>query len=116
MADSRILHRAAGRRWEHLGAEAIWQFKQNTRFSAVYVLYRGPDVVYVGRTDMLLFRLRTHRRLIGYDSFKACLLPSREEAKWLERKLIFRLKPSVNRLIPTSLFAEFYGLHRRRTA
>lgn len=120
MADSRILHCRAGdsekRRWAHLSVSDLelfpYDIRPRDRF--VYVLYQGNKAVYVGRTDDLRRRLTRHQRHIGFTSFKVCRLNDGSQQRWLERKLLFRLQPPINRTIPTRLYGELYGIHRRK--
>lgn len=74
-----------------------WRNPQN---AGVYALYRAGRLVYVGRTFNLRSRLTTHRRRVGFTDCKVAFVDDEQEQKRLERRLIFRLRPSSNRTIP----------------
>lgn len=116
MADDRKIHRAAGRKWGHYDRSDVGRIEIGLRVPVVYVLYRGASVVYVGRTEMPRRRLLRHARHFEFTSFKACIHRDKDEQMWHERKLIFRLRPSANRSVPTDLGAEFYFLRMRRAS
>lgn len=61
---------------------------------AVYILYRGDSVAYVGRSNDQRRRLREHHDL---DFDRAEIIPCDEVTSiWLERELIRVLRPSQN--------------------
>ena len=66
----------------------------------VYVLYRDGNLVYVGATGNIYNRLVTHRRVIGFDAVKVKFLTDPDDQRPLESRLIDRLRPSENRMIP----------------
>lgn len=67
----------------------------------VYVLYRCGFVVYVGHAKKLRTRLLRHRRYFVFDAIKIALIGDRRSRQRLERKLLFKLRPSQNSIIPT---------------
>jgi hypothetical protein len=66
----------------------------------VYALYRGKQLVYIGRTSCFFVRLPAHRRRFEFDGIKVAPISDAQERRQLERKLIRRLVPSENRSIP----------------
>lgn len=77
----------------------------------VYVLYQMNQPVYVGRSKSIGCRLLRHRRRFGFDYFKVSFLPcngvGNHESKLLERKLLNRIRPRHNRVIPSDVGATF---------
>lgn len=86
------------RGWQRLDTLPGWNFG-----SGVYALYRDSRVVYVGHTGNVRDRLLTHRRRFVFDAIKVARIDSRRECQRLERKLLFRLRPSCNGVLPTVL-------------
>lgn len=74
----------------------------------VYALYREGRLIYIGRTGNIRIRLMTHRLRFGFDFAKLSECFTEREQKWRERQLLFRLRPCLNRSIPSLLYAEFY--------
>ena len=74
----------------------------------VYALYKDSTLIYVGRTRSFASRLPAHRTRFQYDYAKLSPLLSAWAAKWLERRLLRRLRPPCNQTIPRALYAEFY--------
>jgi hypothetical protein len=69
----------------------------------VYALYHNGALVYVGRTWNFASRISGHRHRFQFDIIKTKWTKTQREAKWIERKLLFRLRPPRNRTIPTDL-------------
>lgn len=68
----------------------------------VYALYRGGEVVYIGHTRLFRTRIMTHRLRFAFDAVKVAPIACRTARKQLERKLIRRLVPVENRVIPAA--------------
>jgi hypothetical protein len=68
----------------------------------VYALYRGKELVYIGHTGNFRSRIQCHRRRFAFDGIKLAPIESRRERQRLERRLLFRLTPFENRIIPTT--------------
>lgn len=88
------------RSWRRFGVEQISDI--GNRVPAVYVLYRGPSVVYVGHAADLKSRLLFHRRRLVFTHFKVTAMPDKFCRMVLERKLLVRLRPVNNRHMPAS--------------
>lgn len=71
----------------------------------VYALYRGKELVYIGHTGLFRTRILCHRRRFKFDAIKVAPIDNYAERKRLERKLIWRLTPVENRVIPSSKYA-----------
>lgn len=71
--------------------------------SGVYVLYSGGSVVCVGQSACIVDRLYCHALRFHFDSAKACAVPDKMQRRWLERKLLFRLRPKKNSVVPSVL-------------
>lgn len=74
----------------------------------VYVLYHEGKVVYVGRGGLMRSRIQAHRRRFAFDAVKVAPIENVFEQKRLERRLLYRLRPSRNRVIPTNLHAVWW--------
>lgn len=64
---------------------------------AVYFLYKGDEIVYVGQTNNLLRRVASHFGFKDFDHFSyiAC---RKEELTELERRAILKYRPKLNSL------------------
>lgn len=64
---------------------------------AVYFLWQGDDLVYVGQTVNLLYRIATHfgEKLITFDHF-SYIECAEEDLLNLERRAIFKFDPPMN--------------------
>jgi hypothetical protein len=69
----------------------------------VYALYRESRLIYVGHSGNVRDRLLNHRRRFSFDVAKVAPTDDRRERQRLERKLLFRLRPSCNGTLPTVL-------------
>lgn len=81
----------------------------------VYALYKDGVLIYVGRTGNLRCRLQAHMRRFVFDIAKFSMAETSREARWRERRLLYRLRPCLNRIIPSDLCGEFYHSRPRRT-
>lgn len=70
---------------------------------AVYVLFRGGRVVYVGQSEDVKRRIQTHRLRFQFDAIKTRRVSDRADRMWLERKLLYRLRPRHNGTLPPEL-------------
>lgn len=93
------------RGWQCLPPASIGTIPENV--SGVYVLYHGTEVVYIGRARRLRARLLAHYRRFGFDQFKDAETTDAYQRRLLERKLLFRLRPRFNILIPRVFGAEW---------
>lgn len=67
------------------------------RVAGVYMLYRGPEVIYVGRSVHVYRRLNDHdRKAKDWDGFRVWPCADWAKAADLERKLIEAHRPSLN--------------------
>ena len=64
---------------------------------AVYFLYRGDELVYVGMAVNLLRRVASHFGRKDFDCFSWIECPH-EQLRDLERRAIIRFKPRLNKL------------------
>ena len=101
------------RRWEHIDGCRFESMKRG--IPGVYVLYYydGSDlrVVYVGQSKCIKNRVTTHGRRMGWDYCKAVCEPDPRKRTLLEIKLIRRLRPELNRLVPSAHTAMRYQRH-----
>lgn len=73
----------------------------NKGIPGVYVLYAtGGAVLYVGHSVDIADRLRVHDKRFTVAFAKICVLPKKHDRMTLERRLIFRLRPSGNSQLP----------------
>lgn len=79
---------AAG--WVRFDSDDI---KRLPRAAAVYALYRGDTLVYVGKSVDLRNRFQVYRRLFTYAKAK---FVHRDDLARIERRLIRRLRPANN--------------------
>ena len=71
-------------------------FPQHKRqFIGLYALYSGKTLIYIGHSSNVPKRLRTHEH--SYQNAKYKEIHSLVEARYLEEKLIRRLKPPMNK-------------------
>ena len=82
-------------RWEAQPHIPLWRWG-----GGIYALYQGSEVVYVGRTGNFRSRLTTHKRRFWFDGIKVVFTDDLYEQKYRERRLISRLVPTYNRMIP----------------
>ena len=66
----------------------------------VYALYQGARLVYVEQTRNLRTRIMVHRRRFRFDGVKVADVGSRAERISLERRLLYRLRPPMNCVLP----------------
>lgn len=66
----------------------------------VYALYLRGELVYVGHTRCFYSRLMKHRRRFLFDGIKVAQIEDRSIRLNLERRLLFRLRPRVNQILP----------------
>jgi hypothetical protein len=74
----------------------------------VYALYQGQRLVYIGHTANFRVRLHAHRRRFHFDGVKLAPIEDRKERKRLERRLLLRLRPPLNRTLPRSIYDVSY--------
>ena len=99
---------AEARKWADLEEKRIALVKRGVmldpmmrptpyQMAGVYVLYRGAEVRYVGRSVHIHRRLNDHdRRLKDWDGFRIWPCADWQQAAELERKLIEKLQPPLN--------------------
>jgi len=91
------------------GWESIYGLLPDARYrGGVYALYRSGALIYVGRTGNLRTRIMAHRRRFEFDCVKVASIDSARARKVLERKLLFRLRPIMNIVLPARLHATSY--------
>lgn len=73
------------------------------RRGGVYALYRCDELVYIGHAGNLRVRFNKHMRTQQIDAVKIALVADRRERQRIERRLLFRLRPSGNRVLPSVL-------------
>lgn len=78
----------------------------------VYVLQntRGRTV-YVGHGGNVRSRIISHRRRFNFSHIKVAVIRDDFDRKWLERKLLYRLRPEVNQSLPPTLYGSPAGVH-----
>ena len=62
----------------------------------VYILYKNDEIVYVGQTKQLLFRIGNHSKTKDFDQFSYISCESYEEMMDIETALILELQPKYN--------------------
>ena len=70
------------------------------RFKGVYLLYRGGEVVYIGRTRNVIKRLTSHKgnsAMLPLDQAKFIPEPNAKKRANLEAKLIRYFSPVLNK-------------------
>tara|TARA_R100001594_G_scaffold144455_1_gene193533 strand:+ start:681 stop:1136 length:456 start_codon:yes stop_codon:yes gene_type:complete len=65
------------------------------KHTGVYALYDKTGLIYIGHSTRLFDRIKTHEKEYSYAKFK--VLFSLDEAQAVEKKLIQRLKPRLNK-------------------
>lgn len=70
--------------------------------AGVYALYRNGRLLYIGQTNDLHCRILEQRRRFEFDAVKVCPTPNRLERQRLERRLLYRLRPPLNNLLPNT--------------
>lgn len=82
--------------------------------SAIYVLLRGNDIVYVGKSTILLNRLTTHfqERIKSFDRIFVLPVPSKHLDR-VERIMIATLRPAMNRTFMRDALSDIHGLGTR---
>lgn len=77
--------------------------------AGVYALYKNGRLIYIGRAGNLHVRLVDHYRRFRFDYAKVSPCATAPLRRWRERRLLFRLRPAANRIIPAHLAATFYA-------
>lgn len=63
---------------------------------ALYFLFRGKELVYVGRSSSVFARLESHEGTKIYDRYAILPCRTEEEMQILEKRYIAKLKPIYN--------------------
>ena len=84
---------------------------------AIYGLYEGEELVYIGSSKNLLSRIAHHiynkKKIINFDSFSYTLIDKSENLFDIEAEEILRHSPKLNRSIPVnSIFVSFDWIRR----
>ena len=82
-----------------------WHTFNGTTRGGVYVLYRKNRIIYVGRASNLKVRLACHASAIWFDGAKVKTIDDKWKQKAIERRLLYRLRPEQNAVLPSSLSA-----------
>ena len=86
------------RKWMTAASPAI--FREQWDCPGVYVLYLNGQVVYVGRGRSVRTRVLYHNRRFTFDHIKVAIESDAKERRTLERKLLLRLQPPMNAIVP----------------
>ena len=65
------------------------------KMTGVYALYDESGLIYIGHSTRIFDRIKTHEKEHKYAKFKICV--SLEKAQAIEKRLIQRLKPRLNK-------------------
>jgi hypothetical protein len=87
--------RLAAMKWNIPGVYAIYQYDQDVH---------NLELVYIGHASCIRSRLTTHARRFRIDWCKAVGMVDRRRRAALERRLLFRLRPRLNRQLPSSRY------------
>ena len=68
----------------------------------VYALWNNGEIVYVGQTTQLGFRITTHAKTKDFDEYSYFECDSEENMKAIESSLIVNLQPKLNKLLGES--------------
>lgn len=63
----------------------------------VYILYKNNEIVYVGQTKQLFFRINNHSKTKDFDQFSYISCGSYQEMMDIETALILELQPKYNK-------------------
>lgn len=84
--------------WQHRGE---FDYPDWRLGGGVYALYFGRQLVYIGRTGNFRSRLQEHARVKPFDSMKLSYTKDRSEQVRRERRLLARLRPPLNVIVPS---------------
>lgn len=74
-------------------------FKKQRGFSAVYFLISAGEIIYVGQTVDLAFRIATHAKSKEFDSYSYILVPD-DQLSSAEADYIVKFRPRLNSQMP----------------
>lgn len=65
----------------------------------VYALWKDNEIVYIGQSTQLKFRINAHTKTKSFDEYSYFECESEAEMKAIESSLIIELQPKYNKLI-----------------